>query len=77
MKRKLIMMMMDWGQVVVEFTGEGEAAALDPNEWPLASLCEDLCHDIFDAVWEVCSHPEKWELLESGNGNCHTIRSQW
>jgi len=43
----------DAGKVVVEFTGEGEAAALDPNEWPLASLCEDLCHDIFDAVWEV------------------------
>jgi TATA-binding protein-associated factor len=42
----------DSGKVVVEST-VAEVVPLDPNEWPLGPLCDDLSHDIFDACWEI------------------------
>jgi TATA-binding protein-associated factor len=49
----------DAGKVVVEFSSNSEAAlaAMDPAEWRLGWLCEELSHDLFDPAWEVPARP--------------------
>jgi len=42
----------DANKVVVE-SSVVDMGPLDPNEWPLGPLCDDLSTDIFDACWEV------------------------
>jgi len=42
----------DANKVVVE-SSVVDVGPIDPNEWQLAALCDDLTGDIFDTSWEV------------------------
>ncbi len=41
------------GRVVVESVKITEIPEAGEGEWPLEPFCEDMCHDLFDAQWEV------------------------
>jgi hypothetical protein len=41
------------GRVVVESVKVTEIPEAGEGEWPLEPFCEDMCHDLFDAQWEV------------------------
>jgi hypothetical protein len=41
------------GRVVVESVKVTEIPEAGEGEWPLEPFCDDMCHDLFDAQWEV------------------------